>query len=78
MKTHGEIIITGPDIGRQMIGTTCCVHCGSHFIPGKHVGFCHKCNGHYCGPQCQECIPMEQMIENIERGLPLNYKPVRV
>lgn len=52
--------------------TACCVHCGGHWVvqrgSGIARGFCMNCNGPYCGPGCQNCIPTEKMLETIERN----------
>lgn len=79
---HGTLHIIDPGSDKsQAVATTQCVHCGKHFEmkpgSGKMRGFCMRCNGYICGPECAECIPQEQMIENIEKGLPLNHKPIR-
>lgn len=41
-------------------------------------GFCQNCNGPVCGPGCAVCVHVEQMLENIEQGRPLDYKPIIV
>lgn len=47
-----------------------CVHCGGHWIPqpgsGRLRGFCMRCNGPICGPDCQECVPVEKLLEIME------------
>lgn len=41
-------------------------------------GWCRNCNGPVCGPGCAACVHVEQMLENIEAGRPLDYKPIKV
>lgn len=52
------------------IKTLQCVHCGGHFPhqpgSGKIRGFCMRCNGPICGPNCQECVPWEAYLEILE------------
>ena len=66
------------------IGTLQCCHCGGHWLPipgsGKVRGFCQRCNGFVCGPGCAECVPMEQYLENMEKGVPEpdKYRPIIV
>jgi len=38
-------------------------------------GFCMNCNGPVCGPDCSECVPVEQYLENIEHGREETFKP---
>ncbi len=67
----GVGIITDPDLAREIhMDTIMCVHCGMHWIPvkgsGKVRGYCCKCNGPTCGPQCHECIPNEKFVDLLE------------
>lgn len=84
MRESGTIIVAGPNFEGPVLeaGTVQCVHCGRHWIrrPGSGIirGWCMRCNGPICGPQCEECVPQEQQIENIEQGRPLKFRPVRV
>ena len=84
MQEKGRIIIVDPGMDRAVaeIGTAQCVHCSGHFPiqpgSGKIRGFCLRCNGPICGPKCAKCVPVEQMLENIEHGRPLNFRPIRV
>lgn len=79
---HGVIIIADPGSDRPLLETKTlqCVHCGGHWIPlpgsGRVRGFCQRCMGPVCGPGCAECIPEEQMLENIEKGRPADYRPI--
>ncbi len=92
VREAGHVTICDPGSDRPLlsIGTTACVHCGGHFSTprfgaspadkGSRVGrgFCQKCNGYICGPGCLECVPEEQMLENMENGKPLDYYPIIV
>lgn len=74
----GVIIVADPDVGIQEHSTRQCVHCQKTWIyipgSGKIRGWCNNCQGFICGPGCEECVPAEQMIENIEQGRPLNHR----
>ena len=59
-----------------------CCHCAMHYVvvkgSGKKRGWCMVCNKPTCGQaKCEACLPWEQMLENIESGRDLNYKPIR-
>lgn len=41
-------------------------------------GFCMACGGPVCGPGCAACVPVEQYLENLERGLPDDHRPTTV
>lgn len=46
---------------------------------GRNIrGFCTNCMGPVCGPGCAECVPTEQLLENYEKGRPLNFRPTIV
>lgn len=56
--------------------TLSCVHCQHTWElkkgSGKVRGFCTSCMGYHCGgPQCWDCVPLEQRLENIEKGRPV-------
>ena len=59
-----------------------CCHCGGHWVhepgSGKLRGFCMSCGGHFCGPDCEACVPTEQLLENIEKGREENFRPTRI
>lgn len=38
-------------------------------------GWCMNCNGPLCGPGCAACVPTEQLLENYEKGRPLDFRP---
>jgi hypothetical protein len=70
-KEAGAFFEFDPDIGNHDWMTCMCVHCGRHwrYIPGsgKERGFCMHCMGITCGRrQCDPCVPMEKMIEDLE------------
>lgn len=82
-RSAGFIVIADPGSDKPILEaeTLQCVHCGSHWWPrpgSKTVrGFCTRCGGPICGPGCAACVPTEQLLENYEKGLPLDYRPVR-
>lgn len=68
---------------RQVADTLQCVHCMAHFevVPGSgnKRGFCTKCAGPTCSPKCSgKCVPAEQWLTNVEKGLPEDFVPVIV
>lgn len=79
---HGLVTLLDPGSDRPLleVKTLQCVHCGGHWIPrpgsGMVRGFCTRCNGPICGPGCAECVPEEQMLENIEKRRALNFRPI--
>jgi hypothetical protein len=84
MREAGRIIVIDPGADRPLAehGTAQCVHCGGHFPiqpgSGKVRGFCCNCNGPICGPKCLMCVPAEQQLENMEAGLPIDHRPIRI
>jgi hypothetical protein len=77
----GTVIVTDQETGQATThGTHMCVHCGRHFIPDPKIShWCGQCAGHVCHSDCtQACVPMEQMLENIEHGRPLGFRPAVV
>jgi len=62
--------------GQMLIGeatvadTLQCVHCNAHWAvvrgSGRIRGFCRRCMGPVCGPQCAACVPFEQRLAMIE------------
>lgn len=81
---HGLITISDPgsDSPISEVMTLQCKHCGGHFYPrpgsGRVRGWCMNCNGPVCGPSCAECVPVEQYLENMEKGRPDNFRPTVV
>jgi len=46
---------------------------------GRKVrGWCMNCNGPVCGPSCAACVPVEQYLENMEKGRDPTFRPVVV
>ena len=41
-------------------------------------GWCMNCNGPICGPGCMTCVPEDQMLTNLEKGMAADFKPIRV
>lgn len=82
MKEAGYVQITDVDSGTTNTPTLQCVHCGKHWIcepgSGKTRGWCMMCNGPVCGKKCEKCVPTEQLLENIEQGRQLDFRPVKV
>lgn len=85
MKKYSGELITTPHGSDKAIrhGTLSCVHCQRTWVhtpgSGKVRGWCGRCNGPICSAECAEkCVPLEQMIENIEHGRELDYRPISV
>lgn len=77
---HGLGTIIDPSADRPFaeIPTTRCVHCGGHF-PAPSFGntqearrnrigrgYCYHCDGYICGERCQECKPLERLLDELE------------
>lgn len=81
-RISGELITT-PEEGKVVTEpTVMCAHCGRNWIPRKGSGIrrgvCLCCYGYTCGaPECDQCVPLELQIENMEAGRPLDYRPIR-
>lgn len=81
---HGLIVIADPSSDRPLleVKTVQCVHCGGHWIPrpgsGTVRGWCQSCAGPVCGPGCSDCVPVEQYLENMEKGMPADFRPIVV
>jgi hypothetical protein len=80
-RHHG--VVTEFELGsdrRRESPTLQCGHCGGHWVPepgsGRVRGWCLNCCRPVCGPGCEKCVPLEQMLENIEKGRPWDFKPV--
>lgn len=80
----GRIIISDPGSDKPIleIGTLQCCHCGCHWFPqpgsGRVRGWCMRCNGPICGPNCARCVPLAQYLDNIEQGRPEDFVSVKV
>lgn len=78
----GLIVVTDPGSDRPLleVKTLQCVHCGGHWVPkpgsGRVRGWCMNCNGPICGAGCKDCVPTEQLLENIEKNQPLDFRPI--
>ena len=83
-REAGVVTICDPDSDKPIceVATLQCVHCGGHWIPtpgsGRVRGFCQNCYGFVCGLGCQACVPTELLLENMEKGRPLDFKPICV
>ena len=83
-REHGRIIVCDPGSDKPIleVATLQCCHCGGHWFPqpgsGRVRGFCTRCMGPICGPGCAECVPEEQLLENLEKGRPANWRPISV
>ncbi len=86
-KDAGYVFTTDRETGRTVERSTLqCKHCGRHWVPqpgsGRKRGFCTVCMGPTCGPKClagvSACIPQELLVQNIEKGRPLDFKPIIV
>lgn len=81
---HGVISYSDPGSDKPLlvIKTLQCVHCGGHWYPrpgsGRVRGWCMNCSGPICGPSCKDCVPVEQYLENMEKGRPDDFRPVTI
>lgn len=86
---HCRSVLISSDLERDRATVTemwqCC-HCGAHHPEqsntGKLRGWCTNCNARFCGPLCETCVPLEQLLANLEAGLPFHLarrqRPIRV
>jgi hypothetical protein len=83
-KEAGRITLIDPGSDKPLaeVGTLQCAHCGMHWVPapgsGRVRGFCQNCNGFVCGPGCAACVPLDLLLTNIEKGRPLDFRPICV
>ena len=82
-KPDGYTRTTGPHGEVVDADTLQCKHCNGHFEvvagSGRLRGFCRRCMGYTCGrPECMICLPAEQRLENLEKGLPELTLPTAV
>lgn len=78
-----SVLDPGRDKPISECSTLMCRHCGRHWIvkpgSGKKRGWCMRCNGPTCGPKCGgKCVPLEQLLENYEKGRPRDFTPVTI
>lgn len=71
-----NIIITDPYAPKQECDLKQCVHCGGHWVfekgSGKLRGFCQRCMGPTCGPNCVaarpgECKPQDKYLDELAK-----------
>lgn len=72
-RPAGHTFETTPEGKLVEHDTLQCVHCGMHWqvVPksGRKRGFCMKCMGVTCGPQCSAaCDPWEKQMELVEKS----------
>lgn len=78
----GLIVVNDPGADKPLLEakTLQCVHCGGHWVPqpgsGRVRGWCNCCSGPICGPGCAKCVPVEQLLENYEKGRDLDYRSI--
>lgn len=81
-QVHGHFEHHDPDLARPIAGDVLrCCHCQRIFTVerGMFMGKCYKCNDYHCGPGCKfpmKCVPVEQWLENVEKGRPEDYTPI--
>lgn len=82
----GVLIVTPCDHGPvQQMDTVSCGHCGytSIWVAGSEKWWskCLKCGELRCGKEsCRnsECVPVEQWLENVEKGRREDFRPLLV
>ena len=81
---EGLIIVSDPGADKPLSETKTvqCVHCDGHFVVdlrrAEGRGWCMNCCGYVCGRECAKCVPVEQLLDNIEKGREPDFKPVVV
>ena len=82
LRPSGYAVLTMPGERAQEWDTVQCVHCGGHDPVNPHVvkgGWCFGCNGYICSKKCATaCVPHEQLLDNLEKNKPLDYRPVGI
>lgn len=76
----GTILLDNKEVG---VTRQCC-HCGCHVLSvkgsGKIRGWCMRCNGWTCGPNCPTahlgCVPFETLLEVMEGKYSLSNIPI--
>jgi hypothetical protein len=79
------VLISTPEGSDKVVctDTIMCCHCGRHWLYqpgcGKKRGRCLRCNGFTCGSRkCDTCVPLEQRLENWEKGAAEDHRPIIV
>jgi hypothetical protein len=77
-RNYGSVILID---GKEVAHLLRCCHCGRHFLnvkmPGRERGWCLNCNAPVCpNHNCDACVPFEQWLENVERGMPPGHRPI--
>ena len=79
---HITVCDPGADKPIMVAGTLQCCHCAKHWVPqpgsGRVRGWCMNCNGPVCGPACAKCVPIEQYLENVEKGRAEDFRPTQI
>lgn len=78
LRAKGYATWTHPDQKMEEKDTMQCIHCGAHWMvevgSGIQRGWCTVCNGPHCGQQaCCTCLPLEKMMDVIERKSRSDY-----
>lgn len=72
----GQFILKPPKLIKETLTP---LEAEARIREGKTVrGWCQNCAGYICGPGCVACVNEEQLLENIEKGRPMDYKPIIV
>lgn len=82
VRTSGHLITELHDGSPAIIQETIqCVHCQRHRVYERATlardwCWCSLCAGTVCNrPECAErCVPAEQWLENVEKGLPEDHR----
>lgn len=85
----GYIEAFDPEKGKMEFDTLRCPHCSGHFVvrpgSGKVRSFCGHCNRLLCdlcsvkfAMNGMKCVHVEQLLHNIEHGLPDDFVPTVV
>lgn len=89
-RERSRVTIECADGGRIEFGMVACCHCGGHFPAPRFGsseadkasrigrGWCDRCNDYICGAGCLKCVPLEQYLENLEKGRDPEFVPIVV
>lgn len=78
------MVFTDPGADKPLleVKTFHCCHCGGQWVPkpgsGITRGWCTQCCAPICGPGCVECVPLEQYLDNLEKGRDPTFRPIVV